>query len=511
MQGFVDWVKDSGFLCSSEVVDSGHYELFPIAERILRHCLTPKEDGTLPYRRIILAEPKKSGKTLLAAAIGTWYIREVGPSGSEVYVCANDIEQAEARVFAAMRWHFDHENEDLPPVDRSRTQKFRIDLPNGSFVKVLAKHYRSAAGAQPGCTLFDELWAYTSEDAMRMWAEMTIPPTVKNPIQVIVTYAGYENETPNLLLDLYNKVVKNGTVVEELKDITDSKGPVCYESGGTFCYWDHEPRMPWQTPEYYEQEMQGLRPSDFLRMHRVEWVTTEEQFMPIEWYDKCTTLTAPLMLQPQNPARTLPMVIGVDIGVKHDCTAGLGMYYDMMRPQVGLGFHRIWTPPPGMIGLDLEETIEAWIIQMAKAFKVAAIVYDPSQFHRSMVTLHKRGLPLVEFTQSSTNMIAATQNMYDLFRQGIMAVYPDDQLRQHVHFAKAKVDERGFRLVKDKESTYPIDAAVAMAMASYYVVKVGGIDTSNRIRIESPFSDATGWDANYIDQSMLPEPLRDKR
>jgi phage terminase large subunit-like protein len=246
-------------------------------------------------------------------------------------------------------------------------------------------------------------------------------------------------------------------------------------------------------------------------MHRVEWVTTEEQFMPIEWYDKCTTLKAPLTLQPDNKYRTLPIVIGVDIGVKHDCTAAVGMYYDMMKPEVGLAFHRIWTPPPGMIGLDLEETIEAYILDMYKKFKIAAIVYDPSQFHRSMVTLHKKGLPLVEFTQAASNMIAATQNMYDLFRQGIMAVYPDDQLRQHVHFAKAKVDERGFRLVKDKEAAYPIDAAVAMAMASYYVVKVGGIDTSKRIRIESPFSDVTGWNPNYVDQSLFPEALRDKR
>src|SRR4030065_2084298 len=102
--------------------------------------------------------------------------------------------------------------------------------------------------------------------------------------------------------------------------------------------------MPWQTPEYYETEMQSLRPSDFLRMHRVEWVTTEEQFMPIEWYDKCTTLASPLILRPADPYRTLPMVIGVDIGVKHDCTAGGGMYYAMMKAHDGRALPRIMNP-----------------------------------------------------------------------------------------------------------------------------------------------------------------------
>jgi hypothetical protein len=72
------------------------------------------------------------------------------------------------------------------------------------------------------------------------------------------------------------------------------------------------------------------------------------------------------------------------------------------------------------------------------------------------------------------------------------------------------VDERGFRLVKEANSTYHIDGAVAMAMAAYHVVKVGGIDTSKKVKIESPFSDATAWAPNYIDQSLLPEALRSK-
>lgn len=510
MKSFVDWVKDDGFLVHSDVVSDGKFRLFPVEERILGHCLTPKEDGTLPYRRVIIAQPKKSGKTVKAAAIGAWYVREIGTPGCEVYACANDMDQAEGRVFSAMRWHFDAENKDLPPVERARTQKYRIELPNKSIIQALAKHYRSAAGSQVACSLWDELWAYTSEDSMRMWAEMTIPPTVKNPLQVIVTYAGYENEEPNLLLDMYNMVVKGGDVVEALADIRDSTGPVCFEKGGTFCYWDHEPRMPWQTPEYYEQEMQSLRPSDFLRMHRVEWVTTEEEFMPIEWWDRCEVLPSSLLYQPDNPARTLPMVIGVDIGIKHDCTAAVGMYYDVKVPRVGLGFHKIWTPPPDEVGLDLETTIERWLEEMCSKFRVSAIVYDPRDFHRSMVTLKKKGYNLVEYTQSASNMISATQNMYDLFRQGIMAVYKDDELRQHIRFAKAKVDERGFRLVKDKAATYKIDGAVAMAMAAYHVIKIGGIDTSIPIRIESPFSDVSAWSHNYIDQSMFPEPLRDK-
>ncbi len=34
-----------------------------------------------------------------------------------------------------------------------------------------------------------------------------------------------------------------------------------------FVYWDHEPRMPWQTQAYYDSQRRTLRPGTYLRLH----------------------------------------------------------------------------------------------------------------------------------------------------------------------------------------------------------------------------------------------------
>ena len=38
-----------------------------------------------------------------------------------------------------------------------------------------------------------------------------------------------------------------------------------------FVYWDHEARMPWQTPGYYASQRRSLRPSTYLRLHENRW------------------------------------------------------------------------------------------------------------------------------------------------------------------------------------------------------------------------------------------------
>jgi hypothetical protein len=52
-----------------------------------------------------------------------------------------------------------------------------------------------------------------------------------------------------------------------------------------FVYWDHEPRMQWQTPQYYESQKKTLRPGTYLRLHENKWATAEETFITPEMWD----------------------------------------------------------------------------------------------------------------------------------------------------------------------------------------------------------------------------------
>ena len=125
--------------------------------------------------------------------------------------------------------------------------------------------------------------------------------------------------------------------------------------------------------------------------------------------------------------------------------------------------HRIWTPTKGH-PLDLEETIEAYLLFLAEHYRIHSVRYDPIQMERSAATLSTAGIRMVEFPQTTGNLTAATTDLYDLVRDGRLSVYPDAELRQHVMNAVAIETPRGWRLAKEKSSR-KIDGAVALSFA----------------------------------------------
>ena len=107
---FTTWLDERGFWVDRTWSDSlGEFimtpskiRLWPHHRKIFDHVLTidPKT-GRLPYRTFVFSCPKKSGKTAWDAAIGSWYAEEIY-GGAEIYVLANDKEQAEGRAMKAM-------------------------------------------------------------------------------------------------------------------------------------------------------------------------------------------------------------------------------------------------------------------------------------------------------------------------------------------------------------------------------------------------------------------------
>ena len=118
-----------------------------------------------------------------------------------------------------------------------------------------------------------------------------------------------------------------------------------------------------------------------------------------------------------------------------------------------------------------------------------------------------------EFPQTLNNMIAASETLFGLFKNRKMEVYQDDDLRDHMKYAMAEDKGRGFRIVKPKKAAHHhTDAAVAMAMAAYQVMKTGGYDVSEPIKVEVPFSDGSQWEAEDVqfehEVENLPPQLR---
>ena len=309
-------------------------------------------------------------------------------------VLANDMEQTLARVFRTMEGIIEHN----PELRReAEVQAKTIYLANGTILTAISGDYQGAAGSNHGFVSYDELWGYTSESSTRLWEELTPVPTRKNSIRFISTYAGFEGES-GLLWDLYKQVVSKDEHPEGQGERLHPDLPIYgNRDARIFAYWDHEPRMPWQTLAYYQSQKKTLRPGTYLRLHENKWATAEEVFITPEMWDPCVNHS-------HHPSTTdqSPLFVGVDVGIKHDNAARVAVKWDEQGEKLILVSHRIWKPSP-LKPLDLENTVEQDLRDLNDWGDVVEIVADPYQMHRSITTLQASGIPIREFPQTQAN------------------------------------------------------------------------------------------------------------
>src|SRR5262245_59234387 len=112
--------------------------------------------GRLLYRLILWSEPKKSGKTFIAACILIWWA--MTNAFTEIIVAANDEEQSIGRVFKTAVALIK-----LNPELTASAQVFasEIRFTNGTAVAAIASDYKGAAGSRHSLVIFDELWGYS--------------------------------------------------------------------------------------------------------------------------------------------------------------------------------------------------------------------------------------------------------------------------------------------------------------------------------------------------------------
>jgi phage terminase large subunit-like protein len=519
LRSFVEWIDNDGFWVrdtwdevKKRMKGMGKMRLQPIQRRILLEALGMDEDGILKYETVLYSATKKSGKTAIGSAVGCWYAEEA-KDGTEIFVIANTLEAGEGRLFRDIRFHFEQrilegKYSDTPSKPNYlKITQYRIDFPTGTFIQVLGQSYKSVAGSRHSLTLWDELWGSTSELDRRVWDEMVPIPTVNNSLRFISTYAGFENES-DLLWEMYLRGVGidehdagRGQKIEGLEDLP------CWRNGNLFTYWTHDPTMPWQTEAYYESAMAAERPSAFMRLHLNQWVTSQESFLPVEWVDRSMkAYEAAAEIWEDHPFKRWPLTIALDAGIIQDCTALVMVGYDGKRGKVGVVNHQIWVPgKDDQIDLDM---VEKRLVELYNKYIISSIVYDPKHLMQMMYRLKQRGLPVRAFQQTVPAMTAASQLLFDLFKNRNIEMYPAEDLRKHIQMAVAETNANGFRIVKNKAmKKHHVDGAVALAMAAYEAVSTGGVDISIPVILKSPFSDMTDYGPKRVDP--FPFPLRD--
>jgi hypothetical protein len=282
----------------------GDYQKF-----VLRKALTLDAEGYYPYSVVVWSDIKKSIKSTVAAAVALW--RAYTTPWASIKVIANDLKQADARVSYYIRRCIE-----LHPVMKKevkvRPSGYVIEFPNHARIEAIPVDPKGEAGGNDDLVIFSELWAANSAAASRMWTEMTLSPTkFGRSFRWVETYAGHYGESP-LLEQLYKEGVEQGRRIEG----TDTFSPPLelFENSPArmLCMWNGTPRMPWQTPAYYAQESAILVPSEFNRVHRNQWASAQDIFIPPEWWYGCQFQELPPM------AINDPCILAVDASVDDD-------------------------------------------------------------------------------------------------------------------------------------------------------------------------------------------------
>ena len=432
----------------------------PHQRRILDHCFSFR-DGRLPYSVIVYSCPKKSGKTEINAIVQAFFAYNI-EAPNEIITAANKREQAVSRAFRRLKT-FIERNPFLLNEAASMTGN-QITLKNGTTVLAIPNDASGEAGSNHGLTCWDEIWGFTSERNRRLWDELCPVPTRKVSIRFVSTYAGFTGES-TLLEELYGTVF---TDAGELRPgVTRPLGEdlPCYAVGDLFMYWDHEARMPWQTAAYYESQARQLRPNTYQRLHKNRWTSSESGLFDMDRWDACTVASH----SPPLPDKRISLFVGVDASTKKDRAAVVSVYRE--GGKVRLGPKRYWQPTKEE-PLDLENTMENFLIELHRGYRLLRVNFDTYQFHRSATTLTKKGLPMQEYPQTVPGLTEMGQNLYDLVQNGNLVLYPDKDLRHEATCALGRETARGIRIAKES-TTAKIDQIVALAMAAVHATGAG--------------------------------------
>lgn len=440
----LDWITSNFYL-----YDTGNLiTLYDCQRRPLELALSRDANGNYKYNTVLWSWPKKSAKSSVISAVCD-YVAESRTHAS-VKLVANDLKQADSRVGYYLREsiligqkHGKRQGIAITPSG------YKVSYPNGAKVECVPIDPSGEAGGNDDLIVYSELWGWKSKAHQRMWSEMTLSPNKwGNSQRWIDTYAGITGESP-ILEQLYDVGKVQGVKVWDDLEVYVN------DSAKMLTVWVTQPMFPWQTAEYYAEQASTLTPSEFERMHRNQWASSQEAFVPIEWWDACKADLPPL-----EPKQSI--ILGVDAAVENDCFAIVGVTITtrdgVKVPQVR--YVKVWTPPKnGQIDFS---AVEAELTRLIDTYSITCISYDPYQMADMAQRLGHRAF-WFEFKQGAPRLMADKQ-LFDIIRDRRIEQNGDMVLRQHMLNADRKPDDDKLRIIKRAESQ-KIDSVVALSMA----------------------------------------------
>ena len=475
----VDWIEEEFHIPETKHDPKlrGRIQLMDYQRDVIREVFSKDENGDFKYSIVVWSDIKKSAKSTISAAVNIYRAHHM--EFGEFYIVANDLKQAYSRVF-----HYAKRAIQLNPKmkDKYSIAGYRITSPTGSYVEAIPIDPSGEAGGNADGITWSELWGSNEKAKQDMWTEQTIPPAkYGKAFRWVESYAGFSEES-DLLYSLYEIGVKNGKMLwpDKLYEVTEGEPTplelYVNEKAGMLCLWNTQPRCPWQTKKYYAAEEQILPPNQFQRIHRNQWVTSSETFVPSSWIYACKRTEQEW---PKIDVGHHPVIIALDAATSNDNFAVyMACRHPTLNDEILTLFAKKWVPSKHTGKIDFEGTEEnpgpvLTLRRLIKENNVIQVCFDPYQLYSLTQQLKQEGLAWFKSFNQGTDRLIADSQLRDLIRDRRFWYRNEPDMIEHFLNANAKLDDQDskIRIVK-RADRLKIDLTVAASMACHELLRL---------------------------------------
>jgi phage terminase large subunit-like protein len=421
--------------------------LAPFQRAFLRRALAPGNDVG------ILATPRGNGKSSLGGALAVWALFDDDVTGSpQVPIVATTVGQAIRSCYGVAVAMIKAEPELLRrALIYTGIGTARVVVPgNDGEMFPIANDPDGLQGLDPSLAIVDEIGfqPMAAWDSLRMGAGKRSLSTI-----IGVGTPGFDRE--NALFHV-RRAIHEGATLPGLyfREFAAPNGCAVNDRKA----WERaNPAMKagFLRRTALETDL-GITPEGHFRTFRLgQWVDGTDS-----WLGASGRKLWDALEQPYDFVAGEPAWIGVDVGIKRDSTAVVAVQRDEKGHLHAVC--RLWVPTEDE-PVDVTDVMEH-LRELARAYDVQAISFDPRFFDVPAKMLSDEGLPLVEIPQSVEGMTRICGGLLELVKRGEIHHDGDHALTMHVLNAVPRFNERGFTLQKSK-SRGRIDACIALALA----------------------------------------------
>jgi phage terminase large subunit-like protein len=398
-------------------------------------------------REVVAILPRGSLKSTTAALFAVHHVLTTDDPG--VYIGAASREQA--RVIGSMvRQLSRHPAVRDRVVWRTDALRWAHDPKGPPILQVVSASGDKAHGwPRPTLIIGDEIWAWSDREPSLLGAMLTAMLKVPSCRFLGISTSAAQLDSPLGRLRIRAMAAPH---VERVGVELDAGG-----DGLRWLEWsltdDADPddmrlvaaANPLRSVAEMREQRKRVSEVEWLQFHCCRWGVGAGHFLPPgAWRQRVGNCDAP----------GEPVWFGVDIGGSRAASALIGVTADLRVAEI-----HIFQGD----GAVLEVTDR--VLEIADRRPVVELAFDPWRYQAEALRLEREhGLTVVEFPQSHSRMVAASENLHRVIVEGKLTHPGDPELDRHVAATVARKTGRGWRidkLGKDEQ----IDGVVALAMA----------------------------------------------